>query len=709
MKSFLFTVLSICCLQASAQTDTAKIKLNEVKIVGRQSLIQQRTDRSVIVVNNQIRQLADHALDLLRLAPGITISDNEDALQMNGKDAVEVMINDKVVKMSGRDLVKLLKSLPIATVAQLEIMTNPSAKYDISGNSGLLNIKTKRISNNGITGNVDLSHSQAGHSMGDLSNTLNYGADQLAVSSYLAYHYGNYPSRSNLERLVDQGKLDQVKNSADKWRDPALRLTAEYYIDDKQILGALLAYERSRNTGSYEADATLFPDFGVPTKSHTRSFGPNTSNWKTYNLNYRFADTLGTEFSLDLDRSLFHKDNLNTVTTTFSIQELDDINYQTFTGIAINSLKGDYSRNWKTKLKLEAGFKISGVRTDNELSVHAAPMKGGLVERSKDNFLYREDVNAAYVNLGKSYLKWGWQMGLRLEHSKIKGMATSDNESVLIKPDSVYWNLMPAVYLTFRPSSVHNFRLSVNQRIKRPNYTALRPFTYQIDAFNVETGNPGLRVQKNTNAELSYSFKDRITISASYAHTDDFFTPVLFLREDVFYQTTANAGTMDNWNFLLNYPVKVSRWWNMVNKLTGFHNQFNGQLFQGVLDDGKWSYGMSTAQRFNLPKNYLVTLNARYTSSLKNLIYSQRDNANVSIGISKKLFKEQASFRIGVSDLFETQRTYTDVNFMNLIYSECETWESRRFSMGFSWQFGNKKVRQTKERSIGGADEKSRS
>jgi len=706
MKIFLVMLLSTLSSLLYAQTDTTKIKLKEVVITGRQPIIQQQTDRSVIIINDQVKALASTTLDLLRLAPGITVSDNEDALQMSGKDAVEIMINDRLVKMSIRDLLKYLKSLPLATISQLEVMTNPSSKYDISGNTGLLNIRIKRSENRGITGNMDLSHTQARHSMGDLSTLLNYGAERFAANAYLAYHYGNYLTQSTQERVVNDRLLYQSKNSSDRWRDPAFRVNAEYYIDRRQTLAGLLSYERSKNISLYQTDTFISNSLQSETSIQTSSMNPNTSNWKTYNLNYRFADTLGIELTFDLDRSVYVKDE---DTQLFTIGELSNVDrYQTLTRISINTFKGDYTTNLPGRLKLEAGFKGSAVRTDNNLKVESAVNSLPGVQR-KDNFLYREYVNGVYLNLSKRYAKWNWQTGFRLEHSRIKGVAGSETAADIQKPDSAYWNLMPAMYLSYKPSAKHNFRLAFNQRIKRPSYTVLRPFTYQIDAFTVETGNPELRVQKNTSAELTYTFKDRITLSCAYVHTDDYFTPVLLMRGDVLVETTANAGKMDNWNFLLNYPVKVAKWWTMVNKLNGFHNHFNGQLFQGLLYDGKWSYNASTSQRLSFSKSYIVTLSGRYASAMQNLIYTQRSTGNVSLSLSKKLFKEQGNFRIGLSDFFKTQRTFTDVRFGDLIYAERATWESRRVSIGFSWQFGNKKIRQTRDRNTGSADEKSRS
>jgi iron complex outermembrane receptor protein len=686
-------------------------QLKQAVIKGKQPIVQQRTDRTVIVVNEQVKKLAENALDMIRLAPGITISDNEDVIQMSGKDAVEVMINDRIVKLTSRDLVKLLKSLPVDAVNQLEVMTNPSAKYEVSGNKGLLNIKTRQNTIKGITGNVDLAHSQASHGMGDLATNINYGAGKFAVSGYFAYHYGNYPSLTTTDRHLHTALLHQNTNSADQWRDPAMRMTAEYYINSKQVIGAIVSDEHSYNTSNYQTSSYLDQVLLRDTSYQTNGYGPNTSHWNTYNLNYRFVDAGDTEFSFDLDRSLYNKDDQNNIANIIAgINTLNGNTYKTLTDITINTFKGDYTHIWKNKLKAEAGFKISGVSTNNNFLATNIVNGNAKMDNSQTNrFLYKEYVNAAYFNLSKNYGKWGLQFGLRAEYSKIKGISTDIMGNSSTKPDSSYLNLLPAAYVTYSPSAAHGFRLSFNQRVKRPNYSALQPFTYQTDAFNYETGNPALRVQKNSNAELSYTYDNRIVISSAYTHTTDFFNPVMYMVGNITYRTTLNSGTMNGWNFNLNYPAKVTKWWNMLNKLNGFYNHFNRQLYQGILNEGKWSYSLSTSQRITLPSKYSIIVSGRYNSPLQNLIYYQQSNANVSVSIGRKILKEQGSFRIGISDIFRMQRTNTLVNFGDLRYIQNETWESRRLSLSFAWRFGNKKIKETQERSTGSRDEKNRS
>lgn len=664
--------------------DTRQLK--EVSIKSRQPVLRQEADRTVITVDDQVKKLADNALEIVNLAPGMTISDNEDAILMSGKAEVQVMINEKVVKMTPRDLAKFLKAMPTGSVQSVEFMSNPPAKYEVNGNTGIVNIKTNQLPK-GFNGNLDYSTSQSTYNWSDLSGILNYGSGRFAVSGYGGWHTGGYLTQDIKTRQLTDGVLQQQNSNLDKWNDPIFRITVDYQLSKRSTIGGLIEREASTNTATYttnsQIDHTLLPDSAYVTTGRI----PYTQHWNTYNLNYRYSDTTGNELTADLDRATYARDNHTEVLTTGQAA----IDYHITTHIDINTFKADYTHRWKNKTKLETGVKVAGVQTSEN--------------QNGNTFTYTENIRALYGSLSRDYGKWGLQLGLRAEQTSARG-ATGTG---LVKPDTSYLNLLPSLYITYAPDAKNNFRLSFSRRVKRPDYDNLQPIAYQLDPLDYTTGNPGLRVQRNDNAELAYTFDDRISLTGSYNHASDYFNPVIRQAGNILYQTTGNAGILNTLNFDLNYPVKVTKWWNMLNKVSLANDHFKGQQFQGYLDEEKWHYQVSSTQRFNLPGKYLLQLGARYTSASLNLIYYQQSSANTTASISRKFFNDQASFRLGVSDIFKTQRNKTSVNFGTLNYTDLGTFESRRVSFSFSWRFGNQKIRKTEERARGNADEKSRS
>ncbi|MGZ3873332.1 MAG: TonB-dependent receptor, partial [Mucilaginibacter sp.] len=371
--------------------------LREVRIQSRQPIIRQETDRTVISVNAQVKKLADNGLEIVNLAPGIMVSDNEDAILMSGKSEVQIMINDKLVKMTARDLAKMLKAMPSGSIKQVEFLSNPPAKYEVNGNTGIINIKTNGVVK-GLTGNVDYSTSQGKYNWTDLSGLLNYGAGKLAISGYGAWHRGGYLTENTKVRQLNPGTLKQQTSSLDKWSDPVFRIAADYAMNPNSTFGGIIEREASTNNGSYDTYSRQGAN-----SYQTGSHNPYVRHWNTYNLNYRYSDTLGTELTVDLDRADFYKNGNITLLTKGQPQ----LNYQTATGIRISTLKTDYSHAWKNKLKLEAGLKIADVQTDNTQDANV--------------FRYHENIGAVYTSLSRSNAHWGWQLGLRAEQTEAKG------------------------------------------------------------------------------------------------------------------------------------------------------------------------------------------------------------------------------------------------------------------------------------------------
>lgn len=659
------------------RTDTTLLK--EVNITSRRPLIRQEADRTVICVNDQIKKLADNALEIVSLAPGITISDNADAITIMGKADVQIMMNDKVVRMKAADLVKMLKAMPSDNIKQIELMTDSPAKYDVNGNTAIINIKTNAVAK-GVAGNIDLSTSQSKYNWSDMSGLVNCGLGRLAISGYLAWHRGSYLTQNHKVRYLEPDTLTQWTSDLDQWSDPVFRITADQAIGRKSSIGAIMEREASTNTGSY---STYSLQNGGPYL--TVGNNPNTRRWGTYNINYRFRDTLGTEVTIDLDNAELAKTDQLAVNTAGR----SGANYQSHTSISIKTFKADHIHSWKDGSKLETGIRIAGVLTDNS--------------QNADNFKYHENIYAAYTSWSGSTGRWGWSVGLRAELTSARGEAAG-----VMKPDTGYLNLLPSVYLTFAPAAEHHFRLSLSRRVKRPDYSDLQPFTYVDDPVNQRTGNPGLRVQRNDQAELTYTFDGHISIIGTYERSVDHFNVIYQRSGDILVKMPGNTGTVSTFGLALNYPVKISKGWNMVNKADLGNDRFTGSLLQGQVDQGMWRYRVSTSQRISLGKCQ-VQLSGRYTSASQDLIYYRQSSANVSAGISRKFFSDQASVRLGISDIFKTQRNNTQVNFGSLNYTDEGTFESRRISLNLSWRFGNKKIHQAAEHQRGNADEKGRS
>lgn len=690
-----------------------------VTVTASRPILERKLGSTLINITPQVLKEANNAFDILRFAPTLYLPDSETDIEMSGKTDVQVMLNGKLVRMSGRDLIKLLKSIPAGTVAQVEVMSTPSSKYDVQGSTGIIHIKTQKAITGGLNGSIDYSHSKAVNNMGDLSNSLNYGRGRLYLSGYLAYHFGKYRTLTDETRyanpLTQPTLLMRRSSSIDQWSDPVVRLGADWFIHKKHTLGALVETERSTNKSAYTTftDIITSPDL-IDTSLSAISHAPNTRLWSTANLNYRYADTLGTELNADIDRSYYKKNNDNTVSTAGSKvnnsyiagQELYFHNPEI---IDILTFKTDYSKILPSKLKLEAGLKLSFVNNKNDNLAQYTINGNRYTDSTRTNtFRYRERIHAAYFIISKKLSQWAWQAGLRAEDTRSIGKAMRPDLSMVNQPDLRYFNLLPSLGLSFSPAPAHQLSLSAEQRIKRPDYADLQPLDYAIDQFMYHLGNPALGVQKNTNMELNYVLNNKLNITASYSRARDYFSDILFQKNDTFYEIKQNTGRLNSFNTIISYPIKPAPWWSAENRFSISHNQFTGALLEGFLKQAQWSYSIYTNHRFEVFKACILRLSAWYTAPQQQLYVSESSSASVSLSVGRSLFKKRGSIQVRYADIFKTQRRQSRVDFGNLRYQQLSTWESRSISLNFSLRFGNTTMREGRNRQTGNTDEVSR-
>ncbi|MBS1563108.1 MAG: outer membrane beta-barrel protein, partial [Bacteroidetes bacterium] len=455
-----FTTASSAAVEVSASRPKASIptiqlaagstELGNVTVTGRKPLIEQKIDRTVINVEAAPTNAGSTAMEVLEKSPGVTVS-NDGTISLKGKQGVIVMMDGKPTYLSPDDLATVLKNMPASAVDQIEIMTNPSARYDASGNSGIINIKTKKSRADGFNGSIMGGGTLGLYSRGDKylkpfkqtsSVNLNYRKGKTNLFSSINYNYreGKEDLDINRKFFDKNGALSSTSssNSASNYRNNnyTLKLGMDYYADKKNIFGIV---------------ASGFAFFGRPrTNTDQDLINPNGSlqstlisqnatkltfyNFST-NVNYKHNfDSAGRELTADLDwlgynsgrKTMLQTDVYDgTHTKTGNLTLRGDI-----PGIInIYSAKTDYVHPLKKEMRLEAGAKLSYVSNDNTVNYDRNDGAGWVPDSRSNHFIYDENINAAYVNLSKKWKKWSGQAGLRVENTNIKGQQVINDSS----------------------------------------------------------------------------------------------------------------------------------------------------------------------------------------------------------------------------------------------------------------------------------------
>lgn len=692
--------------------------LNAVSITTTKPLIERKADKLVMNVENSTVAVGSNALEVLQKAPGVTVDQN-DKISMQGKQGVLIMLDGKQTYMSNADVANLLRNMQSSELESIELITNPSSKYDASGNSGIINIKTKKSKNGGTNGNVNLTAGYGKNFRGNAGISLNHRTKNVNV--FGNYNYGQQ-GRDNLITIdrVSNGTPDtyfmQTGDSYRKGRNNNFKAGVDFFIDKKNTLGILVNGYFNKANEYNDNNTIIGPSF---TQVDSTLLAKSTQNSKynnvSYNLNYKSVlDTAGQELSADLDYSRFNGNDGSNYDNTYRFANGNLIRPTEFTRnatpakIEIKAFKLDYTLPINKTMRLEAGAKSSWVKTDNNLIAETYLNSAWTNDvRRSNQFVYDENVNAVYTNFNKQFKSTTIQVGLRMEQTNSKGNLITTNNVV----KRSYWDFFPTFFLQQTLSENNQVGFSYSRRIDRPSYDALNPFIYYLDQYTYNKGNPFLNPQYTHNFEVSYTFMQQYLLSLTYSRVNDVITEVILpdASQKALYQTNANLAKNIAYGANLNVPTKVTKWWNMNNNLNVFYLSFEAPNLAGqALKTGKTSFQFKSQQSFIIMDGLTAELFGSYESPLDYGTLSLKSRYSVDAGISKSLLKKKATLKLAVSDIFNTNETNLNSAYPGLKYTLYQKNETQIGRISFSYRFGKNEIKPARRRSTGTEDEQGR-
>jgi iron complex outermembrane receptor protein len=692
--------------------------LQGVTITAAKPLIERKLDRTVMNVENSVLAAGNNALEILERAPGVTI-DKDDNISLKGKQGVTVMINDKLTYLSAAQLSALLRSTDGSTIQSIEIITNPSSKYDASGNSGIINIKLKKNKQTGTNGSIT-----AGAGMGDnfrdnTSLTLNHKQGNFNFFGTLSRGDITRQNNINIDRVVDSAKTSTFFKQHTGMKNTVhynnYRVGADYNTSSKNTLGFVVSgdYTNEYSDNNSKTSLGLTPDAN-DSYQNTLSKIKQTYRNIAINLNDKVViDTSGQELSVDLDYSKFNNNSFANYDTYFFKPDGSPLTTPLFlrnttpSRITIYTGKADYTYPLSKSLKLETGVKLSSVKTDNDLQAEISPGSGFVNDTSRTNrFVYDENVSAAYINLGQTYKNTSIQAGLRAERTSSTGNLITNSQ--VVKRN--YTDFFPSVFINQTLSAKHELGISYSRRIDRPNYDNLNPFRFYLDQYTYEQGNPFLKPQYTNAFELNYTYNKTINVSLGYSRTTDVTAEVLLTDtlQKATYQTRANLQKQDSYTININTPYTITKWWSGNINVTGFYQSFKSDsLLGGMLNNGQAAFNARTTQTFLFGGSYKAEVTAFYQSALSYSIFKIRPQYMVDAGISHSFYNKKMNIKLALSDIFNTRRNNLSTNYQSTNLEVRQKNESRIGRITFTYNFGNSKIK-ARQHQTGAEDEKGR-
>ncbi|HEY4150428.1 MAG TPA: TonB-dependent receptor [Chitinophagaceae bacterium] len=709
-------------------------ELKAVTVIAQKPLIEQKMDRTIINVDAAPTNAGATAMEVLEKSPGVTVN-NDGVISLKGKQGVIVMMDGKPTYLSPADLANVLKNLPASAIEQIEIMTNPSSKYDASGNSGIINIKTKKSKTDGFNGSIT-----GGGTVGmyrrdnkwlypvrqNTSVNLNYHKGKVNLFGSANYNHNEGKSDLVLTRnFFDKtGALNAVSNGVTKFNfgnnNYTLKTGIDYYADKKNVFGVVFTGFAFFGHPTPNSTQTLSnPDGSVQSVLQTLTQNKLIFHNYSANANYKHSfDSAGRELTVDLDYIGYN----NTSKTLLATDVFDANNAPagnlTLRGnapgiINIYSAKADYTHPFKKDLGLDAGIKISYVSNNNQVVYDRDNGMGTWVPDDRSNqFLYDENINAAYVNMNKKWDKWSVQAGLRVENTNAKGRQVTTDSSFTRS----YTDLFPTLFLNYEANKNNTFTFSYGRRIDRPNYQDLNPFLWFLDSLSYRQGNPYLLPQYSNNFELRHTLKGGLSTSINYTITDDVMSEIVKQNTDtrISYLTTDNVARFRNVGIAVNAPVKLTGWWKANVFVNVFNNQYTGSYFNSFtgkndpLDVAYTSFNINISNSFTFKKGWSGELSGFYNAKGVDELSISEPYYSMSLGAQKTLLKGKGTLRINLRDPFQWQEYKASTVYSDIDLHIYNRWNNRSLTVSLSYRFGKSTVPPVRKRSNGASDEQNR-
>ena len=707
--------------------------LAEVEIVAEVTTIQQKIDRKVINVGKDLTTAGASASDIMNNIPSVNVDQQTGNISLRGNENVRVMVDGK---LSNVPIAQLLKQIPSTSIKQIELITNPSAKYNPEGMSGMINIILHKNTKIGFNGNINVGLTKEINARFNSSIDMNYRNGKFNLYGNYGNNIGKSSNYGTIERLNDNSL--QSFNFGNNNKSHLYKVGLDFYMNDN-------------NTVSFFTNQNLYDGSGtgstgvkyVDQPLQLQLFDNESDNISSqYNgaFNHKFKKE-GEKLDIEVDYSLFEQDEV----ANFTFQNfVFPPNYTDFvdTNRDQTVVNVDYTNPLSEDTKLEVGLEARLFDTNIDyastgLSVNenqdGAPNNGDeFIPTPNTDFDYKRDIYSAYVTYGKTFEKWSYQGGLRAESVKEEANAVRalENETETTPFANDYFQVYPSLFLTYTPSDKNSYQLSYSRRVDRPGLQQVNPIREWSTPLISSFGNTELQPQFTNSIEVNYTRKlekGSITGGIFYRIVEDEINRAVFIdRLDL----NKNILTYDNFDNTTAFGVELSsnfkptKWWNFNTSFDLYSRKQKG-IAESLLvpiesasaddivietievDNIVWNFRMFN--NFKATKKLNLSLFTMYRGEEKGLQFTRKPMFMVNTGLRYSFLEDdRATFSFNYSDIFNTmkfefegERPFPSVGEFN--------WESNSWNIALSYRFGGgkysalrRKNRDDNEKSGGG-------
>lgn len=630
--------------------------LNEVTVTAARPVIKRLVDRVVFDTHNAIATAGGNALDLLREVPGLRVGQN--SIDIIGKGGVKIYINDRETKLSGDELIDYLRSYDASQIQKVEVITTPPSKYDAAGNAGIINIRLKSRPKDYLGGTVSASYN-AGEKENYGYGGVNLNISKGRVSSFInaGTTQGNYENREANRRYFAQNTWDGRTDYKKYMQSYYGQAGVDFALERNWTLGLQAVYNHNNPKDSKAVSITEVYDVATA-RLDSLLFSDSEEGTKADRVNLNFHTDKswgdkGKKMTWDVDYLYDKRDS--------HMEFLSDT--QTPDGVTIPGTNFDYSylQNRKVdvfssaldftlpfeKYKVTADAKVSFTNTRNRINYDTSDPT--LVQ--DDYFHYKEQIYALYADYNRAFGKqFSMQLGLRMEHTRTTGISESENTTD--KHD--YTRLFPTLYFLYSPNEQNALNLSLSNRISRPSQNMVNPFPFYQNKYTYARGKEDLKPSYTYNAELGYTFKNNLNISAFYSYSDDVFFQVVGLDPETNISSFLWDNFMETHSFGLNNSYTFRTKWMQAYVQHGVnYSRTTSSAASTSAEEKGWAYNASLRNTFflNPKKTFIGTLSGWFTSRQYSGVYLIKPTYGVSAGLLYRMLDNKLSLSLNVNNI----------------------------------------------------------
>ena len=677
--------------------------LDEVVIRAETSTIQQKLDRKVITVGKDLVTAGPTAADIMNNLPSVNVDPQTGTLSLRGNQNVQVMVDGKITNVP---VDQLLKQIPSSSIKQIELITNPSAKYNPEGMSGIINIILHKNVKLGTNGNLSVGLNYEEQARFNGSFDLNYRNGKFNV-------YGNYGN--NVGKSENKGYIfrpdDGIEQNFDFLSDDTsnlLKAGLDFYLNEKNTL----SFYTTQNfyDGKFDAETAIFYNED-PDQNQTQLFNQESNNLaSTYNFDYKLDfEKEGHNLEIETDYNIYDSEE----NTYFNFVGASNIpNYEDFLEVESDriNINVDYVNPLTETTKLEVGVEARLYETLNDYNSTGFSFNegGNLVPTASTKFEYSRDIYSAYATYGKKYEKWTYQVGARIESVEVK----ADTNAVRSFSND-YVEVYPSAFATYTPSEKNQYQVSYSRRVDRPGIGQVNPIREWSTPLISSFGNTELQPQFTNSMEANYTRnleKGSITGGVFYRAISDEINRALFVDRNDF---SKQILTYDNFDDTSAYGVEVSanykptKWWSFNTSFdlysqiqSGFAESLDSAIENPTEDDIITEYGEVNVLTYNFRmfNNFKVTkaltLSAFgfYRGENQTLQFKVEPMYFVNIGARYSLWDGRGTFSVNYNDIFDTMKFAFEGESPYRQTGEFN-WESNTVNVSLAYRFGGGKYR----------------